>query len=120
MCRTLRNAIAAAAAALLAWTAPPASAAVPGSIEVTCDVDRAAFRSAARLLPAGGSVTFHVFTAPTGGTETGYNVLLADLQVFKAFTEKYDSVNKRKAARVEARIGTAEPVNENETVGFGI
>jgi hypothetical protein len=29
----------------------------------------------------------------------------ADLQVFKAFTEKFDSVNKRKSARIDARIG---------------
>jgi hypothetical protein len=98
----------------LALVSSDSLAATPGSIELTCDVDRTQFRSAAKPLPSGDSVMFHLYPTPTGGSEIAgspYSVPLSDLIVLKAYTEKYDSVSKRKAARINARIGSdANPV----------
>ncbi len=78
---------------------------VPGGLEVTCDLDRKTFRTAA----AGQSdVRFKLFPAPTGGTQLGseYTVPTSSLVVFKRYTEKFDSVSKRKSVRINAVIGS--------------
>jgi hypothetical protein len=94
----------------------PVFADVPGSTDVTCDLDRAQFRTAARALPAGSNVTFRLWTDATPGSPdtqigTDYIVPAADLVVVKRFTEKFDSVAKRKTGRINAMIGSdASPV----------
>jgi hypothetical protein len=87
----------------------PAFAAVPGSIEVTCDVDRKAFRSAAAPQT---QVTFQLWPSPAGGSPCGsYVVPMSGLVVFKAKTDKFDAQRGRKFAQIRAVLGSdASPV----------
>jgi hypothetical protein len=90
---------------LTCFLSAPADAAVPGGIEITCDVDRRAFRSAAT---GESTVTFRLHDAETGGSQVGpdYVVPMADLIVEKVKAEsKYDSVKRRPYGRLEATIG---------------
>jgi hypothetical protein len=89
-----------------------ARAAVPGGIDVICDVDRRAFRSAAT---GESTVTFRLYDSEVGGSQVGldYVVPMADLIVEKVKAEsRYDSVKRRPYGRIEATIGNdANPVD---------
>jgi hypothetical protein len=97
--------------ALVALAMPDtAHAAVPGSMEITCDIDRRSFRSAAKNET---QVTFRLWDAATGGSQCGpdYVVAMSDLVGFKSFTDRFDSLLKRKALRLQAVLGSdATPV----------
>lgn len=96
----------------------PADAAVPGGIEITCDVDRRAFRSAAS---GASTVTFRLHDSESGGSQVGpdYVVSMADLIVEKVKAEsRYDNVKRRPYGRVEATIGSdASPVDLDSSTG---
>jgi hypothetical protein len=96
-------------ALLLASLAIPAYAAVPGSIEVTCDVDRKAFRSLANAAP---DVTFRLWDAETGGSQCGpdHIVPMQDLRVFKAKTDRFDGQRPRKFGEIRAVGSDAQPI----------
>jgi hypothetical protein len=98
-----------AIALLLASLAIPAYAAVPGSIEVTCDVDRKAFRSLANAAP---DVTFRLWDAETGGSQCGpdHIVPMQDLRVFKAKTDRFDGQRPRKFGEIRAVGSDAQPI----------
>jgi hypothetical protein len=87
----------------------PTHGAAPGSIEVTCDVDRKAFRSATS---GQTDVTFRIWSAQTGGTECDNRaVALNQLVVFKAKTDHFDGVSVRSFAQLKAVIGSdATPI----------
>lgn len=82
-------------------------ATVPGGIDITCDVPRIGapnFRSAAS---GQTDVKFKLWSAASGGSQLGadYTVVMGSLVVAKRYTEKYDSVSKRRAMRINAVIG---------------
>lgn len=83
---------------------------LPGAIEISCDVDRVAFRNAARSV---GEVTFRLWGAVSGGAQCGpdYVVSTSDLTVLKAKTDSFDGQRPRRFANVRAVIGgDANPV----------
>lgn len=91
----------------------PAFADAPGSIDVTCDVDRTQFRTAARSLSGSDTVTFRLWSDATPGAPdaqigSDYTIALSALNVIKRYTDRYDHVTPRKSARVEAAIGSDE------------
>jgi hypothetical protein len=99
-------------AALLACAtlSAPAYASAPGSIEVTCDVDRKAFRSLANAAP---DVTFRLWDAETGGSQCGpdHVVPMQDLRVFKAKTDRFDGQRPRTFGEIRAVLGSdAQPI----------
>jgi hypothetical protein len=88
--------------------ATPAVSAIPGGVDVVCDVPRsgtASFRTAA---VGQSDVKFRVWSASTGGTQIGsdYSVAMGNLTVAKRYTDKYDSVLPRKGLRINATIGS--------------
>jgi hypothetical protein len=80
-------------------------AAVPGGIEVTCDVPRTKFRTAAASQSV---VNFKLWSMASGGSQLGsdYTVTTASLAVHKRYTDRFDSVSSRKTARINAVIGS--------------
>lgn len=80
-------------------------AAVPGGIEITCDVPRTKFRTAASGQTV---VNFRLWSMASGGSQLGsdYTVTTGSLAVAKRYTDKYDSVSSRKTARINAVIGS--------------
>jgi hypothetical protein len=97
--------------ALLALSSKSATSAVPGSAEITCDVDRTQFRTAARVLQSTDSVTFRLWTdedpsPPNTQIGSDYMVPLSALNVIKRYTDRYDHVSPRKSARIGAVIGS--------------
>lgn len=94
--------------------APATSLGAPGSMEITCDVDRVAFRSLARNAT---EVTFRLWDSDAGGSQCGpdYTAPLADLVLFRRYTDRTltaaSPVQRKKTLRVAAVIGSdAAPV----------
>jgi hypothetical protein len=97
-------------AILVLLRAAAVCAAVPGAIEITCDVDRIAFRHA---VANQGDVVFRLWDAVTGGSQCGsdYAVPLSELTVLKARTDHFDDQRPRQFAGIRAVIGSdATPV----------
>jgi hypothetical protein len=92
-------------AAVLAAPGRQAPAQAPGSVEISCDVDRVAFRAASRSV---STVTFRLWNSPSGGSQCGpdHVVPTSDLAVFKAKTDSFDAQRPRRFANVRAAIGT--------------
>jgi hypothetical protein len=89
--------------------ASPSSAA-PGGVDVSCDVDRIAFRAASRNE---SGVAFRLWNAETGGSQCGsaYVVAMQDLVVLKAKTERFDAQAPRTFLEIRATVGSdATPV----------
>ncbi|MBY0274433.1 hypothetical protein K2Z84_03755 [Candidatus Binatia bacterium] len=84
----------------------PAYAAAPDSLEVTCDVDRTAFRSLSRSTT---EVTFRLWDAEAGGNQCGssHTVQMIDLVVFKEKTDSFSIQRPRNFSRIQAVLGTA-------------
>ena len=98
---------------LAATVVAPALAAVPGGIDITCDLPRTGSTNFRGAAVGQTDVKFKLWSAATAGTQIGsdYVVPMAALAVFKRHTEKYDSVTTRKAERINAVIGSdASPV----------
>lgn len=99
---------------MLAFLPARGFADTPGAVEITCDVDRTQFRSAARTSPP--DVTFRLWSdsdpgAPDSQIGPDYTIALSDLNVIKRYTDRYDGVGPRKTARIQAAIGSdASPV----------
>lgn len=96
---------------MLALFPARAHADAPGSIDLTCDVDRTQFRNAARLLSSSDPVTFRLWTdqdpaLPNTQIGSDYTVPLSGLNVIKRYTDRYDGVKPRKTERIEAAIGS--------------
>jgi hypothetical protein len=90
--------------------AAAARAAAPGSMEITCDVDRTLFRTLARNQT---QVTFRLWDAQTGGSQCGpdYVVQMKDLLAMLARTERFDGQKARLFESIRAVIGSdASPV----------
>lgn len=102
---------------LLAWITA-AHAQLPGAMEVTCDVDRNAFRAAARKAT---EVTFRLWDSQSGGAQCGsdYVVAMVDLTVSKEKTDSFDGQSPRRFASISAMLGSdatpAQLCSGNET-----
>jgi len=85
-----------------------ALAAIPSSVEIVCDVDRAAFVRAARDQSA---VTFRLWTAETGFSQVGgdYVVAMTDLVAVRSSVQTYDGVRRRSFLTLRSNL--AGPVN---------
>ena len=85
--------------------APTARADVPGSIEVTCDVDLAAFKGAARNE---AQVTFRLWDGADSGPQCGTShvVDMQNLVVTKARTYPFDGERSRRFLRIETVLGS--------------
>jgi hypothetical protein len=105
-----RTYIYAAACAALVCAGGVALAQVPGSVDVVCHVDRAAFRTAAK---AAADVTFTLWDAESGGTPCdSRTVSVDDLTVVRVKTDKFASRRPLKFAEVRAAIGSdVSPIN---------
>lgn len=96
--------------AALSASAGTSMAQFPGAIEITCEVDRKAFRSAAK---SETDVTFRLWDAETGGSQCGIDhvVAMRDLVVTKTRTERFDGERTRRFASIRAILGSdASPV----------
>jgi hypothetical protein len=90
--------------------AQPAFGSVPGSMEITCDVQRTPFRAAAKNQT---QVTFRLWNAETSGSQCGSDhvVLMKDLVVFRQATDRFDAQKIRRFERITAVLGSdASPV----------
>src|SRR5262245_3465821 len=83
----------------------PAVAAIPDSLDITCDVDRSAFRAAAS---GQTSVRFRLWDAVSGSNQCGgdHLVPMEKLIVYKSKTDQFDAQRPRKFAQVRAVLGT--------------
>lgn len=93
------------------FTFPPvggsgsAYGAAPGAVEVSCDVDRRAFRLAAKDET---QVAFRLWDSETGGSQCGTDYLLpmSELTVFNAKTDRFDGEKSRRFASSRALLGS--------------
>lgn len=81
-----------------------ASAAVPGAIEVVCDVNRTSFKAESKDET---DVTFRIWDAEIGGSQVGldYVVDMDELIVEKIKPDKFSSVKRRPYQRIVAVLG---------------
>lgn len=101
----VRFATVVAAASLLLNLGQVVLASPPDALEVTCDVDRTAFRS---LSTAASNATFRLWNAVSGGTQCGSDhvVPMDQILALRPKGDKFDGQSPRKFLELRARLGT--------------
>lgn len=84
----------------------PAVQAGPDSLEITCDVDRTAFRSAAK---SSTSVIFRLWNAESGGSQCGsdHTIQMAKILGVRPKGDAFDGQRTRRFLRLHAVLGPA-------------
>jgi hypothetical protein len=102
------GAIRVVALAALVVLPAPALALPPDSLEITCDIDRKAFRSAAGAV---SQVTIRLWDDAVRGVPDAQGgaehvIAMEELIIFKAKTDRFDAQRPRKFAQLRAVLGT--------------